>query len=236
MLPKIDYPLYMIKVPSTKENLKFRPFLVKEEKLLLMGKESNEPSDILMAIKQIINNCCVDNIDVNKLCIFDIEYIFLKLRSLSVDNIVKLTYKDFEDEKNYDFEVDLNTIELDYPKTDAVSKNIKLGDNMGIVMKYPSASLYEDKDFLSLEKDYMFELVVRCIDKIYVNDEVYDPSNYSKKELDEFLESLSVKAFGDINDFLSTTPRLYHLIEYKNELGNDRKIELVSLNDFFSWR
>ena len=87
-LPKIEYPLYQITVPSTKKNLKFRPFLVKEEKLLLMGKESTESSDILMAIKQIVNNCCVDDMDINKLCIFDLEYIFLKLRSLSVDNIV----------------------------------------------------------------------------------------------------------------------------------------------------
>jgi hypothetical protein len=122
------------------------------------------------------------------------------------------------------------------PEIIRLAQIIKLADKMGIVMRYPSASLYEDKDFLSLEKDYMFELIVRCIDKIYVEDEVYDPSNYTKEELDKFLESISLKAFSDINDFLLTTPRLYHMIEYKNELGNDRKIELVSLNDFFSWR
>ena len=108
-LPKIDYPVYKIKVPSQKKESQFRPFLVKEEKLLLMAKESDNTSDILSAIKQIINNCSIDSkFDVNKLALFDLEYVFLKLRSISVDNIVKVSYKDNEDEKVYDFEIDLN--------------------------------------------------------------------------------------------------------------------------------
>ena len=116
-LPKIDYPLYTITVPSLKKSYKFRPFLVKEEKLLLMAKESKEMSDIFTAIKQVVNNCAIDErFDVDKLTIFDLEYIFIKLRAMSVDNIVKVSYKDFQDEKVYDFEIDLNNIEMEMPK------------------------------------------------------------------------------------------------------------------------
>ena len=108
MLPKIQYPVHTIIVPSTKKKVNFRPFLVKEEKILLMAKESEKDSDILMAVKQIVNNCSTDpKFDVNSLSIFDLEYIFLKLRAASVDNTIKISYKDLEDDKVYDFEIDL---------------------------------------------------------------------------------------------------------------------------------
>ena len=108
-LPKIDYPITNINVPSLKANFKFRPFLVKEEKILLMARESDNAADILIAIKQIINNCAIDKkLDINKLSLFDLEYIFLKIRAISVDNKVKVGFKDTEDGKIYDFEVDLN--------------------------------------------------------------------------------------------------------------------------------
>jgi hypothetical protein len=234
-LPKIDQPIYNIKVPSINKNIKFRPFLVKEEKLLLMAKESGNESDILGAIKQIVNNCCIDtNFNIDKIALFDLEYVFLKLRAFSVNNLVKVSYKDYEDEKIYDFDIDLNNIEVVIPER--VSNNIKLSEKSGIVMNYPSASLFEDKDFLNLTDNYMFELILRCIDKIYVEDEIYEPSNYSKNELSEFLEDLSLKVFEDIQKFLLSVPKIEHKIEYKNSLGNDRVITLSSLNDFFSWR
>jgi hypothetical protein len=234
-LPKIDQPIYTIKVPSLSKNVKFRPFLVKEEKLLLMAKESANESDILGAIKQIVNNCSLDkNFNIDKIALFDLEYIFLKLRSFSVNNLVKVSYKDYEDEKVYDFDIDLNTIEVIFPEK--ISNNIKLSDKSGIVMNYPSASLYEDKEFLNLTDNYMFELILRCIDKIYVEDEIYEPSNYSKAELSEFLEDLNLKVFENIQKFLLSAPKIEHKIKYKNSLENDREITLSSLNDFFSWR
>ena len=191
-LPKISYPTYTIKVPSTKKNVKFRPFLVKEEKLLLMAKESENNADILQSIKQIVNNCCLDeNFDNEKMTIFDLEYIFIKLRAFSVDNIVKVSYKDEEDGQNYEFEVDLNAVEVEFPEKN--ENNIKISDTFGILMKYPSASLYEDKDFLNLDKDYLFELIVRCIDKIYEGDNVFEAKNYTMKDLGDFLENLDSK-------------------------------------------
>jgi hypothetical protein len=234
-LPKIDYPIYTIKIPSTDKNCKFRPFLVKEEKLLLMAKESSESSDILIAIKQVVNNCCLEkNFDVNKLAIFDLEYVFIKLRSLSVDNVVKLSYKDTEDEKDYSFDVDLSKIEVVFPKN--VDNNIKITDKSGILMKYPSANLYDDKEFLNLEKDYLFELIIRCMDKIYLEDNIYEIKDYSKKDLEEFLDGLSLKTFEQINNFLTNTPKLEYVINYKNSLEHDRKVVLNSLNDFFMFR
>lgn len=234
-LPKIDYPVYRVKVPSLKKEFQFRPFLVKEEKILLMAKESEQATDILSAIKQIINNCSIDSkFDIDKLALFDLEYIFLKLRSISVDNIVKVSYKDNEDGKNYDFDIDLNDIEVIFPeKTD---NNIKITEKSGIVMKYPSAKLYDDKEFLSLEKDYMFELIVRCIDSIYYEDEIYKASDYKKEELVEFLENLNIKVFEEIQKFLLNIPKIEYNIKYENSAGTKREIVLSSLNDFFTWR
>ena len=234
-LPKISYPTYTIKVPSTKKNVKFRPFLVKEEKLLLMAKESENNSDILLSIKQIVNNCCLDeNFDNEKMTIFDLEYIFIKLRAFSVDNIVKVSYKDEEDGQNYEFEVDLNAVEVEFPEKN--ENNIKISDTFGILMKYPSASLYEDKDFLNLDKDYLFELIVRCIDKIYEGDNVFEAKNYTMKHLGDFLENLDSKTFVSVQEFLMNSPKLLHVMKYKNSLGNEKEIRLSSLNDFFTFR
>ena len=235
-LPKIDYPMYTITIPSTKKNSKFRPFLVKEEKLLLMAKESKSNSDILSAIKQVVNNCSVDNnFDINKIALFDLEYIFLKLRSFSINNIIQVSYKDFEDEKLYDFNIDLNDIEIQYPTSD-ISNVIKISEKSGIIMNYPSSKLYDDKDFLDLTDNYMFELILRCIDKVYYEDEIFEASNYTKQDLSEFLENLNLKIFEDIQKFLVNIPKMEYKINYKNSFNNDREILLSSLNDFFTWR
>ena len=179
-LPIITYPITIITVPSTKNKLKFRPFITKEEKLLLMAKESDNGSDILLTIKQIVNNCCLEKkVDISKLTIFDLEYIFLKLRAISVDNICKVSYTDSEDNKIYDFEINLNNIEVVFPEK--IDNIIKINDTMGIVMKYPSASLYDDQDFLKLEKHQFFELIVRCVDKIYEEDNIFEANKYKKE-------------------------------------------------------
>ena len=234
-LPKIDYPVYKINIPSLKKDVQFRPFLVKEEKILLMAKESQNPADVLSAIKQIINNCCLDRkLDINKLALFDLEFIFLKLRSISVDNVIKVSYKDREDQKTYDFEINLDEVKIKYPEK--IDSNIKITGKSGIIMKYPSAALYDDEEFLNLEKDYMFELIIRCIDSIYYDEEVYQAKDYKKEELIEFLDNLNIKVFEQIQNFLLNVPKMEHKIEYKNELGNKREIILSSLNDFFTWR
>lgn len=234
-LPKIDQPIYSIKLPSTKETFRFRPFLVKEEKLLLMAKESQNLSDILTAIKQIVGNCSIDKkFNVDKIALFDLEYIFLKLRSFSVNNIVKVAYRDNEDERIYNFEVDLEKVEVKFPEK--IDNVVKITEKSGIIMRHPPATLYDDQEFLNLEKEYLFELIVRCIDKIYNEEEIYESKDYKKEDLSEFLENLSIKTFEEIQAFLVNTPKLEYIIKYKNENNNDREIVLSSLNDFFTWQ
>lgn len=234
-LPKIDYPILNIKVPSLKKEYMFRPFLVKEEKLLFMAKESKNDADILVAIKQIVQNCCLDvKFDVDTIAIFDLEYVFLKLRSFSVDSIIKISLKDNEDKNVYDFDVNLEEIKVTFPKK--IENIVKINETAGLILKYPPASLYSDEEFLKLEKDHLFELIVRCIEKVYDGDEVYETKNFSRLELSEFVESLNVKVFEKVHDFLLSTPKINYVINYKNKLGNERKIELNSLNDFFTWR
>lgn len=235
MLPKIEHPIFKIKIPSLKKAHSFRPFLVKEEKILLMAKESGNDADIFTAIKQIITNCSLDkNLDINKLAIFDLEYIFLKIRAFSIDNIVKFAYNDDEDGQTYNFEVDLNEVEVKFPKN--IKETIEIAKNAGLVMRYPSASLYDDKEFLNTENNHYFELILRCVDKIYVDDEIYEVRDIARKELEDFIENLKVDVFKQVNDFLINCPKIEHTIKYTNKNGTKREIYLNSLNDFFTWR
>ena len=231
-LPKVKHSIHEFKIPSTSKKQTFRQFLVREEKILLMAKSSEDSADIFRAMKQIVNNCCMDDsFDIDKLSVFDLEYLFLKLRSISVSNIVKVSYRDNDDEKIYDFEIDLDKIEVEFPEN--VDKVIKITDSMGIVMKWPAASIFDDKDYFKTNSAY-YELILRCIDKIYDGEDIYEASEYTNKDLEEFLDDCSVATLEKIQAFMSNTPRLYHKLEYKNANGKDRVIELTSLTDFFT--
>jgi len=235
MLPKISFPTFTIEIPSTKKKEMFRPFLVKEEKILLMAKLSEKDEDILTAIKQIVNNCAVDELfDVDNLSIFDLEYLFIKIRAASVEDIVKVAYRDNEDNKIYDFEVNLNDIKINFP--DKIENNIKIGDDTGILMKYPNASLYDDKEFLNSGDDALFNLIIKCIDKIYDGEEMYDVKSYKKEDVENFLESLDVKTFEKIKNFMTDQPKMSYDIKYTNSNGKERTISLSSLTDFFTLR
>ena len=200
-----------------------------------MAKESENDMDIFAAVKQIVNNCSLDkNLDINTLPIFDLEYLFLKIRAFSIDNIVKVGYKDPEDNLVYEFEIDLNKVEVNFPEK--IIDKIEINETAGMIMKYPSASLYEDKEFLQTENNHYFELILRCVDKIYVGEDVYEVKDISKKELEAFIENLNVNVFKQVNDFLISTPKIQHVIKYKNKSGTEREIFLNSLNDFFTWR
>jgi hypothetical protein len=232
-LPKIKHPIFEFTIPSTNKKEPFRPFLVKEEKILLMAKSSEDQSDILRAVKQVVNNCAInDSFDVDKLAIFDIEYLFIQLRSVSVNNVVKLSYRDNEDGEVYDFEIDLKDVKVKFP--DKVDRVIKISEKTGLQMKYPAASIFDDKEFFGAGDDAYYELVVRCIDKIYDGDDIFDPEDYSKEEIEEFLNDLSVDIFEKIQAFMNNVPKVYYKLEYKNNNNNDRVIELTSLTDFFT--
>lgn len=233
-LPRIDKPLFKMKMPSIGKEVTYRPFLVKEEKILLMAQLSGVEKDIVLAIKQILQNCVQEDwFDADKLTTFDIEYMFLKLRAKSVNNIVSLTYQDLEDGKNYNFDVNLDDIELDYP--DGHTNKIAITEDIGIIMRYPTV---DDVQSIPVDLNYvemLDALILKCIDKIYDKDNVYKADDEAPEELAHFIEGLDVNTFQKVREFFETLPKLVHKIEYKNSLGNERTIELRNLKDFFSW-
>lgn len=230
------YPQFDINIPSLNKKMKFRQMLVREEKILLVAKTSKDDNDILTAIKQVVQNCSLDDtFNTDNIALFDLEYIFTRLRAISISNIIKLSFKDFEDDKVYDFDVDLDKVKIDVPKK--LDNKITITDTEGLLLKWPSGNIYSDKKFLeSTAEDATVELIVRCIDKVYDADTVYDAVTFTREEIKDFVENLDVKTFDKINEYLSNAPKMSYTIEYKNSLGNDRKIELSSLNDFFTLR
>lgn len=233
-LPKIDKPLFSIMIPSLNKECLFRPFVVREEKILLTAQQSGQEKDIIMAIKQVINNCIQDEtVDVNGLALFDLEYLFIKLRARSVNNVVKLSYRDREDEKTYDFEVDLDEVEMLIPAT--ASNNIMVTDTIGIVMKYPSVDIVKNIPDNASADQALSVLMRNCIKDIYDEDTVYNVADYTEQELQDFIDDLQIKVFDEIRAFFESAPRVYHKLTYTNSLGNERIIELNSINDFFTW-
>ena len=233
-LPKIDKPLFDLHVPSLDKNLKCRPFVVKEEKILLMAQQSGSDKDIVLAIKQVINNCIQDpGFDVDKLTTFDLEYMFLKLRAQSVNNIIDVSYRDGEDDKVYDFKIDLDNVEM--KKNKEVSNKIMITDTIGLVMKYPSVTIINEAPEEADQSEIVEYLIRACIDQIFDEETVYPLSEHSETEVNEFIDSLDINTFNKIREFFDSMPRMYYKIEYKNSLGNDRVIELSTLNDFFIW-
>ena len=236
-LPKIKIPLFDVVIPSTKQNAKFRPFLVKEEKLLLIAQSGNTKTEMINSLKQVINNCVLlDNgkdVDIDTLTTFDLEYLFLKIRAKSVDNIVSLKYIDNEDKKTYSFDIALDSIEIQYDPNH--TNKIKVNDEIGIILKYPTTSVIEMIDDENISQADISTIMIKsCMDKIYDADDVYLVKESTEEELEEFIDSLNVKVFEEFQKFFESMPRLYYKIEYTNSMGTERVIELTTLDDFFT--
>lgn len=232
-LPTIEQPIFEMKIPSTGKDVKFRPFLVREEKILLIAQQGGSDKEVIRAIKQILSACLIDNIDVDQLATFDLEYMFLKLRARSVNNIVKLAYRDTEDDKVYDFEIDLDEIEIEIKP---VNNKIKVNDEIGILMKYPAASITDELGEYDNEVDLLLFFVRKCIDQIYDSENVYPANESTEEEMNQFIDSLDVQTFERIREFFDSIPTLSHTLKYTNSNDNERVIELNNLKDFFMWR
>lgn len=232
-LPKLSYPTFDLTLPSTKQEIKMRPFLVKEEKILLIAQQTEEPKEVINAIQQVINNCVItEGFDVDALTTFDLEYVFLKLRARSVNNVIKLTYRDNEDEKSYTLDCNLDDVQIIF---DPEHTNfINVTDNITLRMKYPEARLMQSLDPSLSESDIFFELLSNCMDVIVQGNETYLVSEAPKEEVDEFISTLDVTTFEKIQTFFKTMPRIKHELVYVNSLGNNRTIVLDNLNDFFT--
>ena len=232
-LPTIEQPIFEMKIPSTGKDVKFRPFLVREEKILLIAQQGGSDKEVIRAIKQILSACLIDNIDVDQLATFDLEYMFLKLRARSVNNIVKLAYRDTEDDKVYDFEIDLDEIEIEVKP---VNNKIKVNDEIGIIMKYPAASITDELGEYDNEVDLLLFFVRKCIDQIFDSENVYPANESTEEEMNQFIDSLDVQTFERIREFFDSIPTLSHTLKYTNSNDNERVIELNNLKDFFMWR
>lgn len=233
MLPKIDKPLFDLTVPSTNKVFKFRPFTVKEEKILLTAQQSGEDKDIILAIKQVINNCCQEpTFNIDDLATFDLEFMFLKLRSKSVNNIIDVSYRDNEDDQVYDFKIDLDEVKMINLDSDS-SKVITVTDTVGLKMKYPSVTIIDNIPEYKEPADIIDYLVKSCIDCIYDEDSVYSSTDISPEELNDWLDNLDIDTFTKIREFFDKLPQMYYKLTYTNSMGTERVIELNSLNDFF---
>ena len=235
-LPKINVPEYSLEVPSTNEEIKFRPFLVKEEKLLLLSQESGDEKDLYTAIKNLVNNCCFGKIDVDKLPLFDIEYVFLQIRAKSVNEIadVKVICPD-DGETEVDIKVDLTKVQVHI--SDEHNSKIPLTDDIGIVMSYPNlasillTSTGEEEQNAS---DKMFQMMQDCMLQIWQGEETFDAMDYTDKDKKDFIESLNHNQFEKIQQFFETMPTVKHEVEVTNP--NTKvvsKIEIEGMNSFF---
>jgi hypothetical protein len=231
-LPVIDRPLFKVVVPIIEKEYTLRPYLMKEEKILLLAQQGNDQKQIALAIKQVITNCVVgEHVDVDTLPNFVLEYLLLQLRISSVGSEINVAYRDNEDDQRYEFDVDLNDIELssDPNHTDA----IELNDTVGLLMKYPNLDIASSFNVDSSEEELVLEMVRRCIDKVFTEEEVFDFSEYTFEEQEAFLDQLDRNQVEKIIEFFQTMPTLSYTINYKNSMDNDRSIEMRTLSDFF---
>lgn len=230
-LPKLDVPIYELNLPSTNKELKYRPFLVKEEKILLMALESDDENEILKGMTQIISNCLIDSdLNIELLPTFDLEYIFLKLRSRSIGEISELTLKCENCEAENPYRVDLSKIEI--TKNENHTTEIKIDDNLGVVMKYPTAKTMTLRETTGMES--VFDMIEDCVDTIYYNEESYDLNDYTKSEKRDFFDSLTQNQFEKIQDFFTTMPKIETEIEYNCiKCKENNKLTLEGLQNFF---
>ena len=234
-LPIVGIPTYELKLPSTGKAIKYRPFVVKEEKVLLLALESEDEKEIKNAVKDLIKNCVQTKIKVDDLPSFDLEYIFLRIRAASVSEEItmKVTCRD---DNTTEVEVSINLNEVEIFKPEGHTNKIMLDGVTGLVMKYPGMDRFVDSEFLNkdIKTDEVFDFIADSVDQIFNNEEVWDSSTTSKKEMISFIEGLTTKQFESIQNFYETMPRLLHkftVINPKTEMESEYTIE--GLQNFF---
>lgn len=233
-LPKLNVPKYKMKLPSDGRTVNFRPFLVKEEKLLLIATETGEQSDIVRAIKDIIKDC-TDIKDVEGLATFDIEYVFLQIRTKSVGENVDISVT-CPDDGETEVAVSIPLDQIQVTKDKKHKTDIKLSDDIAVSMGYPSLDTFVQMNFGDDSGvDQIFEMAAGCVKTISDTNQVYDCTNVSKKELLEWFEQLNSKQFMMIQEFFETMPKLSHTVKVTNpNTGVENEIVLEGLASFFA--
>ena len=232
-LPVINAPRYELTIPSTGQTVQYRQFLVKEEKILLMANEGGEASEIVRAMKQIIGNCIQNGYNTDNMPLFDVEYIFLKLRSKSVNEFSEVGFRCPECDEVNRVQIDLSGVEISVDDTH--STKVELTNDIGLIMKYPQLDSVNINDLESNDVNVVFEVISSCIDSIYQGEEIHDSGDYTKQEISEFINNLTQEQFLKIQQFFDTMPKLSHTVPYKcGKCEYDEPLLLEGLQNFFA--
>jgi hypothetical protein len=229
-LPIIKHPTFKVTIPSLKKEVNLRPFTVQEEKILLMAKSSEKAEDIVSAVKQVIQNCVSEPIDIDKLATFDIEYLFIKLRAKSVGEIVDLEYTDPDTNELIKFKINLDDVEVKHNPEH--TNKLAVVDNVGIVMRYPTLEEVEKVETGDNKEDAAFKMLLGCIEKIYDEQTVY--TDYTESELKDFVNSLPMESMNKVREFFETMPSVEHEVKLKNKKGETKEVTLKGITSFFT--
>ena len=235
-LPVVDTPRYELTLPSTDVKVQYRPFLVKEEKILYMALESGDEQQMQSATRDILKQVTFNKLDVEQLPTFDVEYIFLQVRAKSVGEVAKFKIICPDDNETYgDIEVDISKVEVQVD--DAHTNDVKLdeGRKLGVVMRYPNMKvLYDTQGIKSLKYEDIINLIIGCVEYIYEGDKNYPTKDSTREELKEFFENLSQEQFSRLRKFFDTMPKLRHECKVKNpKTGVESTVTFSGLQDFF---
>ena len=238
-LPMMNTPTYSLVIPSTGEKVRYRPFLVKEEKALLIAQQSEETEVMVESLKQVIGGCVLDKINVEELATFDIEYIFTQIRAKSVGEVVELLFPcdedhgEDQDKAKLKISIDISNLEVEFPE--GHSKKIDLFGDVGVVMKYPSFNVMSKLENLDITNvDNIFDVIASCIDIIYQGEEIYYAKEQSKEELLDFLYNLTNDQFVKLQQFFAKMPKISKTVEYNCPLcGKHHSVTLEGMQSFF---
>lgn len=243
MLPKLDVPIYTIKLISTGQEVRIRPFLVKEQKLFLMAAESEDAKDVISTIRRVLKNCVLDDIDIDSLPTFDLEYLFMHLRARSVEEVVDLKYKcnniiknnkDEDTTCNGSVDFKLNLLEIEPTVHKNHTNKFMLNEKIGICLKYPTFEMVQKYESMN-ENEILVNVLIDCIEYLYDNEQVYYSKDSSHEELTDFVDSMSQKDLEKIKLFFDTMPELKKDVHFKcNKCGYEEDIEIKGLQNFFA--
>jgi hypothetical protein len=234
-LPKLVAPTYELELPSTGQKIKYRPFLVKEEKILLLAMESEDEKQMINAVKAILKNCIQTKLKVDDIAVFDIEYLFLNIRAKSVGEEIELNITCPDDGETV-VPVTLNVEDIQIKKSDDHERIISLTDSISLVMKYPSMEMFVQNNFTgNMKSEDVFDLATSCIDQVIEGEDVFEVKSFSKKEIDEFLDSLDTSQFLKVQKFFETMPKLSHTVTVMNpNTKKENEVVIEGLASFFA--
>jgi len=230
-LPKISQPLFELTIPSSGDKVKYRPFTVKEEKILLIAQESNDIDQVILSIKQILTNC-LQGYDINKLAVFDLEYVLLQIRAKAVNN--QMTFKVIDPETEEEVELSLNVDDITIVRSDKHTKLVDVTDNIKLSMKYPTIDFIRSlQGSEENQESALFDVMKACIESVIEDETIYKIKDFTDEEVDSFIDSLDSKVINDIRDFFDTIPKMKYEAKYTTKDGKEKTFVAEGTETFF---